>query len=122
MDGVLIAKMHTGGFECVLGATRDPEVGPVLLFGSGGVDLEIIGDAALAAPGLNRESALALIDRTRAGQITRGYRGRPALDRDALAMRSSDCRGLSSMAATDRIHRHQSVPFGENGGSRWMRS
>ena len=85
MDGVLIAEMRSGGLECVLGAARDPEVGHVLLFGSGGVDLELVKDAALAAPGLNRDSALALIDETRAGALTRGYRGRPALDREALA-------------------------------------
>ena len=41
--------------------------------------------AARAAPGLDHKGALELIDRTRAGQIVKGYRGRPALDRDALA-------------------------------------
>ncbi len=85
IDGILIAEMCTGGFECVMGATRDPDVGPVLLFGSGGVDLELVKDYALSAPGLDNKSALELIDRTRAGQITRGYRGRPALDRNGLA-------------------------------------
>lgn len=117
IDGVLIAKMHKGGFECVLGATRDPEVGPVLLFGSGGVDLEIIGDAALAAPGLNRESALALIGRTRAGQIVGGYRGRQPLDRDALA---DALIALSRLVIDggDRIESIDINPFliGVNGG------
>lgn len=85
MEGVLIAQMCGGDLECVLGAARDPEVGPVLLFGSGGVNLELVRDTALAAPGLDREKALALVDRTRAGRVTKGYRGRPALDREALA-------------------------------------
>ena len=85
MDGVLVAEMYRGELECVIGAARDPEVGHVILFGSGGVNLEIMRDSALSAPGLDRQKALALIDRTRAGRLTQGYRGKPALDRNVLA-------------------------------------
>jgi acyl-CoA synthetase (NDP forming) len=77
---VLIAEQVTDGVELVLGANRDPEVGPVILFGTGGIALELYRDAALAAPPLDEARALALIGATRAGQIVRGYRGRPALD------------------------------------------
>jgi acyl-CoA synthetase (NDP forming) len=82
--GVLIAQMVSGGLELVLGATRDPEMGPVILFGSGGVDLELLRDVALAACPLDEAGALDLIARTRAGTLVGGYRGRPALDRKAL--------------------------------------
>lgn len=85
MEGVLIAEMVSGGIECVLGATRDPEVGPVIVFGTGGVDLELSPDVVLSAPVFTQEAALAVADRTKAGQLSKGYRGRPALDRDALA-------------------------------------
>jgi acyl-CoA synthetase (NDP forming) len=85
VDGVLIAQMVSGGLEVVLGATTDPEMGPVILFGSGGVDLELTRDVALAACPLDEAGALALISRTRAGVLVGGYRGRPALDRKALA-------------------------------------
>ena len=85
VDGVLVAEMVRGDLECVLGATRDPEVGPVIVFGSGGVDLELSPDIALSAPVFTEADALALVDRTRAGRLSRGYRGRPALDRKALA-------------------------------------
>ena len=84
VDGVLIAQMVSGGLELVLGATVDPEMGPVILFGSGGVDLELTRDVALAACPLDEASALDLIGRTRAGVIAGGYRGKPALDRKAL--------------------------------------
>ncbi len=50
---MLIAEQVTGGPELVLGASRDPEMGPVILFGSGGVDLELVKDVALAAPPLD---------------------------------------------------------------------
>jgi acetyltransferase len=84
LDGVLIAEQVTGGLELLLGATRDPEVGPVIMFGTGGVDLELYRDVALAAAPLDEAGAHALIDRTRAGKLIAGYRGRAALDRKSL--------------------------------------
>jgi acetyltransferase len=83
-DGVLIAEMVCDGIELVLGANRDPEVGPVILFGTGGVSLELYRDVALSPPLADERQAVALIERTRAGALVNGYRGRPALDRKAL--------------------------------------
>jgi acetate---CoA ligase (ADP-forming) len=84
LDGVLIAEQVTDGIELVLGANLDPEVGPVILFGTGGVELELYRDVALAPPPLDERRALALIEATRAGLLVHGYRGRPALDVKAL--------------------------------------
>ena len=72
------------GVELVLGVHRDPEMGPVILFGAGGVELELHPDVAFAAPPLDEDAALALIARTRVAQIIEGYRGSKALDRKAL--------------------------------------
>ena len=84
-QGVLIAEQVADGLELVLGANLDPEVGPVILFGSGGVALELYRDVALAAPLSDAGAAAALIARTRAGKLLDGFRGRPALDRKAAA-------------------------------------
>jgi acetyltransferase len=84
LDGVLIAEQISDGIELVLGAHRDPDVGPVILFGSGGVELELTRDVALAAPPLDARGAHDLIDRTHAGKRIAGYRGAAALDRKAL--------------------------------------
>ncbi len=84
VEGVLIAEQVSDGIELVLGAHRDPEMGPVILFGGGGVALELVGDVALAALPLDEQSALDLIGRTRAGKLVAGYRGRPPLDHRAL--------------------------------------
>ena len=110
LDGVLIAEQVTGGLELVLGTSLDPEMGPVVLFGSGGVDLELLKDVALAAPPLDATRALALIERTRAGTLVKGYRGRPALDRDALV---AALVGLSNLVldAGDRITSIDVNPF-----------
>ena len=84
LDGVLIAEQVADGIELVLGANLDPEVGPVILFGTGGVALELYRDVALAPPPLDERRALALIDATRAGKLAHGYRGGPALDVKAV--------------------------------------
>jgi len=84
LDGVLIAEQISDGLELVLGAHRDPEMGPVILFGAGGVELELNPDVALAAPPLDKHAAKALIARTRVSRLIEGYRGKPALDSKAL--------------------------------------
>jgi acetate---CoA ligase (ADP-forming) len=84
LDGVLVAKMVRGGVELVLGMSHDPEMGPVILFGAGGVDIELTRDVALAAPPLDAARANELISRTRVGRILDGYRGQAPKDRAAL--------------------------------------
>ncbi len=84
LDGVLVAEQIKGEVELVIGASRDPEMGPFVMFGSGGVALELYRDVAFAAPTLDEKSANALIDRTAAAQLINGYRGAPALDRSAV--------------------------------------
>ncbi len=84
VDGVLVAEQVAGGLELVVGASRDPEMGPVVMFGSGGVALELYRDVAFAAPTLDETAAEALIARTGAARLIDGYRGAPALDRSAV--------------------------------------
>ena len=95
LDGVLIAEQMSDGIELVLGVHRDPEMGPVILFGAGGIELELHPDVALAAPPLDEAAALALIARTRVAKIIEGYRGSKALDRKALV---KALLGLSQLA------------------------
>lgn len=83
-DGVIIAEQVSGGLEVVLGASRDPEAGPVILFGSGGVHLELYRDVALAPVPLDEAAAAALIDKTKAGALIAGYRGSTPLDKQAV--------------------------------------
>ncbi len=85
LEGMLVAQMVTGGLELVMGVHRDPEMGPVIMGGSGGVLLELVRDVAFAAPPLNLAKAHDLIARTKAGQLMKGYRGSGALDAKAYA-------------------------------------
>ena len=84
LDGVLVAEQVKGDIELVIGASCDPEMGPFVMFGSGGVALELYRDVVFAALTLDEASANALIDRTAAAQLINGYRGAPALERGAV--------------------------------------
>lgn len=84
IDGFLVAEQVTGGAEMALGLSLDPEMGPIVMFGLGGIMLELFKDVAFGRAGLNAGEAAAMIDATRAGRLIAGWRGAPALDRDAV--------------------------------------
>jgi acetyltransferase len=75
-----------GAYELVIGAAEDPQFGPVILFGQGGTQVEIVNDKALALPPLNMRLARELISRTRIHGLLKGYRHLPAANLDAIAM------------------------------------
>jgi acetyltransferase len=77
--------MITGGTEVILGMLRDPDFGPVVVFGSGGVLVELLQDSSLRLPPLSHEEALAMIQETRGARLLGGFRGRPPADVAALA-------------------------------------
>jgi acetate---CoA ligase (ADP-forming) len=84
LDGMLVAKQISDGIETVLGIHRDPEMGPVLMFGMGGVWLELFKDVAFAPPDADRARALEMIETTRVSRLLKGYRGSPPADTEAL--------------------------------------
>ncbi|MDE2062444.1 MAG: acetate--CoA ligase family protein, partial [Bradyrhizobium sp.] len=79
IEGILIAQQVKADLELVVGTSLDAEMGPVVLFGSGGVEIELIKDVALAGAPLDAAEAKKLIGLTKAGVRLRGYRGKPAL-------------------------------------------
>jgi len=70
--------------EVILGVLRDPDFGPVVVFGSGGILVELIKDSALRLPPLSPVEARAMIQQTRGARLLEGFRGRPPADVDAL--------------------------------------
>jgi len=81
---VLVQKQVPSGVELVLGATRDPAFGPVVMLGLGGVLVEVMGDVALRLPPFGPDTARAMLEELRGGAILDGARGGPVVDRDAL--------------------------------------
>jgi acetate---CoA ligase (ADP-forming) len=96
LEGILIAQQVKAELELVIGASLDAEMGPVVLFGTGGVDIELMKDVALAGAPLDAAEAKELIHRTKAGVKLKGYRGRPALH-EASAVKAIV--GLSNLMA-----------------------
>ena len=84
LDGVLVCAFVGGGLELVLGIQRDAEMGPVVMFGGGGVALELYKDVTFGAPPLNRARAEAMIAATKAGRLIQGYRGQKSYDYEAV--------------------------------------
>jgi acyl-CoA synthetase (NDP forming) len=77
--------MAPPGQEVIIGMNRDPQFGPIILFGLGGVLVEIFRDVALRHPPLTREDAFEMIQDIKGYPVLAGYRGQPPVDMNALA-------------------------------------
>jgi acetyltransferase len=86
IDGLALQAMvrRPHAQELIVGASIDPVFGPVLLFGQGGVAVELLDDHAIALPPLNQALARELVSRTRVSRLLAGYRGRPSAQLSAV--------------------------------------
>ncbi len=86
LEGALIQEMiPRDAVEVILGVLQDPDFGPVVVFGSGGILVEFLEDFSLRLPPLSREEVLEMIHETRGVRLLQGFRGRSPADMDALA-------------------------------------
>jgi acetyltransferase len=84
IKGVLVQKMLKGGQEIIVGSRRDPQFGPLVLVGTGGVEVELRRDVATGIAPLSLSQAQSLLDSTDAAIRLRGWRATPAADREAV--------------------------------------
>ncbi|MCF8033024.1 MAG: acetate--CoA ligase family protein [Desulfarculaceae bacterium] len=82
---VLVQPQHKPEYELIVGFLRDPQFGPCVMLGMGGVLAELEADVAFEMAPLDQARALAMLDRLRGAGITKGFRKLPPLDREALA-------------------------------------
>ena len=85
LEGVLIQKMMPKGHEVVIGVIRDPDFGPLVMLGSGGIYLEVLKDVVFAPPPISPDEAKRLILSLKTAAILQGVRGQKPADIDALA-------------------------------------
>jgi acyl-CoA synthetase (NDP forming) len=85
LDGVLIETMGQRGVELIVGGRNDPEWGPIVLAGFGGVQAEILQDVRLLVPDLPVNAIVNELYALKSGALLRGFRGSPALDVMAVA-------------------------------------
>ena len=85
INGVLVQEMVTGGVEVIVGVSYDEQLGPVLLFGTGGVTVEVYNDVALRHCPITRPEAYEMIDQVKGSRLLKGFRGSAPADVSALA-------------------------------------
>ncbi len=83
IEGVIIQKMIPG-VETILGLNRDPQFGPILMFGLGGIYVEVLKDVTFRLAPIRELGAQRMVESIKAVQILRGVRGQPAADMNAL--------------------------------------
>jgi acyl-CoA synthetase (NDP forming) len=83
--GVLVQEMAPAGREIIIGVSRDPDFGPMLMVGLGGIHVEVLQDVAFAPVPIGVEAALELVGELKGAKLLDGVRGAPPSDRAALA-------------------------------------
>jgi acetyltransferase len=97
LEGVVVQEMVMGGKEVIVGMTRDPQFGPLLMFGLGGIYVEFIKDIAFELAPLTDEEAKNLITSTKTYALLRGVRGEEATDVEQI----SECLQRISQLVSD---------------------
>ncbi len=85
LDGVLVQQMAPKGREVIIGVSRDPQFGPVVMFGLGGIYVEVLKDVTFRVAPLTLDDAREMIGGIRAARILGALRGEPPADVEALA-------------------------------------
>lgn len=85
LDGVIVAAMADKGVEAILGTSQDPVFGPVVMFGLGGIFVEVMKDVTFRVAPFGLTEAHKMIDEIKGSAILDGARGQPPADKDALA-------------------------------------
>lgn len=84
IDGVLVSPMVDDGVELIVGLTQDEEVGPVVMFGLGGVFVEVLEDVSFRAIPVTEFDARQMVEEIQAAELLQGARGQGAVDTDAI--------------------------------------
>ena len=82
--GVLVQEMLVDGTEVIVGTTRDPQFGPVIMFGLGGIFVEVLKDVSLRVLPITRDDAEEVIREIKGYGVLEGFRGKPRADQEAI--------------------------------------
>jgi succinyl-CoA synthetase beta subunit len=84
-DGILVQEMIKGERELVVGLVRDPQFGPCVMFGLGGIFTEVLKDTSFRVAPIEKYDAMQMMDEIKSKAILGPFRGKEAVDRDLLA-------------------------------------
>jgi acyl-CoA synthetase (NDP forming) len=98
ISGVVVSAMAAPGIELLIGMSRDPQFGPVIMFGLGGVTVELFRDVSMRLLPLTRKEARAMVSQIRGAALLKDFRGRPPIDENSVVD------GILRMAAIAEDH------------------
>ena len=84
LDGIYVEKMCAGGLEVVLGMTYDPQFGPMLMFGLGGIFVDVLKDVSCYLAPITADEAMQMLLETRSYALLKGARGQADIDLSAI--------------------------------------
>lgn len=85
VKGVLLEKMAAPGAELIVGLQNDPQFGPIIMVGIGGIYTEVFKDVTFRVLPITKEDAVSMMEDLKGKQILKGFRGAPPVSMDALA-------------------------------------
>ncbi|HJX24212.1 MAG TPA: acetate--CoA ligase family protein [Candidatus Bathyarchaeia archaeon] len=85
IDGILVSAMAPSSTEVIVGSIKDPQFGPALMFGLGGIFVELLKDVSFRVAPITENDAMEMITEIKAFPILKGYRNYPAVDLKALS-------------------------------------
>ncbi len=86
IEGVYVEQMCAKGREVILGMTRDPQFGPMLMFGLGGIFVEVMKDVTFHIAPVSADEAMQMLEGTKSFALLKGVRGQRSVDLDAIAV------------------------------------
>ena len=94
INGVLVCSQVEKDLECILGMTKDPQFGPALMFGLGGIFVELLKDVSFRVLPISRMDAQKMVEETKAYQLIKGIRGQQPKDMEAVVDFIMNCAKL----------------------------
>ena len=85
LEGVYVERMCSPGREVIIGMTRDPQFGPMLMFGLGGIFVEVMKDVTFHLAPITHDEAMQMLESTRSFALLQGVRGQAGVDLNAIA-------------------------------------
>jgi acyl-CoA synthetase (NDP forming) len=82
--GILVQEMASSSTEVIVGATKDPQFGPAIMFGLGGIFVEVLKDVTFRIAPITEDESREMITEVRAYPLLKGYRNMPPADIDAI--------------------------------------
>ncbi len=86
LEGVLIEEMKAGGREVIIGMTRDPQLGSLVMFGLGGIFVEVMSDVAFHIAPITADEAMQMLEATKTFKLLKGVRGQKGVDIESVAL------------------------------------